>query len=420
MRRIAAAVLAASAAAAVQVPFPAPAAASPAAHPSHSASPRYPAAPLAGSSAARAPVPPAATTKACPAGQLAPAPARRVTGEPWAQRVLNLAGAGRLARGHGITVAVIDSGVAPGVPQLAGRVAYLDLTGTGTQDCVGHGTAVAAIIAATDEPGTGRAFAGVAPGAHILSVKVQNGDKNGNTNVLAQAIRAAVDHGARVINVSIQAGQGSPVLLSAVRYALRRDVVVVAAAGNKTKVHGKYDEGPYYPASYPGVLSVGSLQPDGSPSSTTALYSNAGVAAPGVDITSAWPGGYASGLAGTSFAAPFVAGVAALIRSAHPQLGQAQVVRRIEGTADGGTGPGTGAGMVNPLQAISAVQPSAGPTAAPAAAGRPVPVRRPPPPDRAARVTALAVTAGSLGLAAAIAIAAMVITAGRRRRQAAS
>ena len=92
---------------------------------------------------------------------------------PWAENALDFEQAWPFTQGSGITVAVVDSGVNWN-PQLAGRVSSIDLTGTGVEDCVGHGTGVASIIAASDEMPQGNEFAGVAPQANILSVKVTN------------------------------------------------------------------------------------------------------------------------------------------------------------------------------------------------------------------------------------------------------
>jgi subtilisin family serine protease len=142
------------------------------------------------------------------------APIARVTKQPWAQRALAFASAWPLTRGSGVTVAVVDSGV-DFSPQLAGRVTAISVIGGGYQDCAGHGTAIAGIIAASDLRKDGVPFTGVAPDAHILSVRV-NGGAQGKTSLLAQGIRDAATLGARVINISVVTGN-SPVLASAVR-----------------------------------------------------------------------------------------------------------------------------------------------------------------------------------------------------------
>jgi type VII secretion-associated serine protease mycosin len=332
----------------------------------------------------------------------------RVTAEPWAQRALGFSSAWSETRGQGVTVAVVDSGV-DDIPQLTGKVTSIDLTGTGTQDCVGHGTEVAAIIAASDMQAEGIPFAGVAPGARIFSVKVNSIDQ-GSATLLADGIIDAASSGAGVINVSITTSD-SPVLRSAIAFALSRDAVIVAAGGNDQPG----TSGPFYPASYPGVLSVGAVASNGALAPFSDQRSHVAVTAPGVDVTSAWPKGYQTQLNGTSYATAFVSGVAALVRSSHPTLTAGQVVRRIEATADGGTGPGTGAGLVNPLEAVTAVALPMGAPSASSVIPKAVSVPRPPRLGRGTRAAALAVTLGSLGAAALLALGAVVISQGRRR-----
>ncbi len=334
---------------------------------------------------------------------------RRQRVEPWAQQALDMAGAWTVTQGRGVTVAVVDSGV-DFSPQLAGRVSAIDLTGQGPRDCVGHGTAVASLIAATDARPRGIPFYGVAPAARILSVKVNTGE-TGFSRLLAQGIRDAAVAGAKVINVSVQTAVSSPALRSAVAFALRRDAVVVAAAGNDNPGSGA---GPYYPASYPGVISVAAVDQSGTLTSYTDRKTAVSVTAPGTNIASAWPGGYNPASQGTSFAAAFVSGVAALVRAAYPRLTAAQAVRRIEATADGPAGAHTGAGMVNPVEAVTAVLPAA--AASPAAAARPVAIPRPARPNPVTRTLALSITGSTIAAALLVAVAAFVVPRGRRRR----
>jgi membrane-anchored mycosin MYCP len=378
-----------------------PAKPSPAPRPAH---PAVPAAPTATT------VEPRPTAQCPPQGQTVSA---HVTGVPWAQQALDFSGVWPLTQGQGVTVAVVDSGV-DYTPQLSGRLSAIDLTGTGTGDCVGHGTAIAAIIAASDMQSAGVPFEGVAPGAKILSIKVQNGE-TGNPFTLAQGIRDAALLKAGVINVSITT-RNNPQLASAVAFALKAGSVIVAAGGNDDQQTGV---GPFYPASYPGVLSVGAVASDGSLGPFSDQRSHVAVTAPGVGVTSAYPGsGYqVSDLDGTSYATAFVSGVAALLRARYPRLSNAAVVQRIEQTANGNAGPGTGDGLVNPLQALTAiVPPRAAQSPSPAARPQPVSVYRAPRPDRAVIDTALEATAGALGAAAVVAVGALVIRQGRRRR----
>jgi subtilisin family serine protease len=141
------------------------------------------------------------------------------------------------------------------------------------------------------------------------------------------------------------------------------------------------------------------------------------VTAPGENVTSDYPGGYITQLSGTSFATAFVSGVAALVRARYPNLSAPAVVGRIEETANGNTGSGTGDGLVNPFQAVTAILPSGPvPSPSPPVRPRPVSVSRAPLPDRSAIDTALEVTAGALGATAVVALGAVVIREGRRRR----
>jgi subtilisin family serine protease len=268
----------------------------------------------------------------CPGGRGVASP----TATPWAQRVLSFSSVWGLTEGAGVTVAVIDSGVDANpqfgervtvAPDLAGEVAGIPAGA----DCVGHGTAVASIIAAA--PQAGVSFSGVAPQAQILSIKITNSEKGIPGGVTAAAIRDAVDLGASVISLSLAAGN-TPALQSAVQFAEASNVVLVAAAGND--VDG--GKGPFYPAAYPGVLSIGAVGQDGSLASFSNTRTPVTVTAPGVDVASAYPGVYPDAYSlednGTSFATAFVSGVAALVRASHPDLSAAQVVARIASTPE--------------------------------------------------------------------------------------
>ncbi|WP_248961054.1 S8 family serine peptidase [Sphaerisporangium perillae] len=332
-------------------------------------------------------------------------------GESWAQRRLAFTGVWPLTMGEGVTVALIDSGVDTLHPQL--KVARsIDLTGTGLRDCVGHGTAVAGIIAGTDRKDI--PFVGVAPKARLISIKQTNGDR-GDVALLAQGIKQAADLGAQVINISIETSD-QPDLRAAVDYALAKDIVIVAAAGNLKKEDGT--PAAAYPASYQGVLSVGSAGPDGRRTDFSNAVTPISVLAPGEDITSTWPGGtYRQDLPGTSFAAAYVAGVAALVRARHPGLDNVRVRRRIEITADGASGTGTGAGMVNPLLAVSEILPSEvvaiaprEPSALPSTI-----VTRPKPPDQKAIDVSVGVAVIAVCAAGLVTAMGVVIPLGRRR-----
>jgi membrane-anchored mycosin MYCP len=336
--------------------------------------------------------------------------------EPWSQRQLDPARVWPLTTGRGVTVAVIDSGVDARNPALAGAVEPgADVVQPGqpaNYDCVGHGTAVAGIIAARPRPGS--AFEGIAPGARILPVRQTESDQQegGGVGFLATAIDYAVSHGAEVINVSITATSSTPVLAAAVRNALDHDVVIVAAAGND----GASVNAPKsYPAAFPGVLAVGAAGQDGQPLDFSAA--GASVVAPGADIIGPEAGG--TGLVtgqGTSFATAFVSGVVALVRAYRPDLTAAQVVQRIEATADHPPGPlpdpRLGWGEIDPYAAVTAVlAPQSAPSSP--AARLPLPPRPGPAPSQLAAIltaaAALASTLVILGIA-------LLLPAGRRRR----
>ncbi|HUK71305.1 MAG TPA: S8 family serine peptidase [Streptosporangiaceae bacterium] len=343
------------------------------------------------------------------------------TSPPWAQQVLGFQDAWQFTKGQGENVAVIDSGVS-GNAQLGGRVfPEQSLTGTSAGlDCVDHGTGVAGIIAAA--PKASDPFAGVAPAAHILSIKVT--DQDGvDAGPLAQGIIDAVIDHAQVVNVSDQVGN-TPALSDAVLEAARNDVVIVAAAGNHDPQTNS--TGPFFPAEYaadravyPNVVSVGAVDATGTvPDFSSPVLTDVSVVAPGAAVRTVAPGNTFQQQDGTSFAAPFVAGVAALVRASHPNLSAAEVVSRIIATADGGTGAGagrTGAGMVDPLQAVTAVLPGAGQRLAPSPSPASVSVARLRPPDRFTRMLVVSVTGGALGAAGLVVGAAVVIPAGRRR-----
>ncbi|MDA0632936.1 S8 family serine peptidase [Nonomuraea sp. MCN248] len=334
--------------------------------------------------------------------------------EPWAQKRLDIKSAWRLTRGEGVTVAVVDSGVDYSHPQL--RISkIIDETHTGHHDCVGHGTAVAGIIGARYLEGV--PFHGVAPDARLVVLK-QSNKPQGSIGKLVDAINDAVEAKADVINVSVRASD-HPALRAVVQRALADDIVVVAAAGNVT---GPDDEDvPAYPASYEGVLSVGGAGPDGGRVDSSNAATPVGVIGPGIDITAPWPGrSYMRGLEGTSYATPYVAGTAALVRARFPQLNQEQVRRRIIATADGTAGAGTGAGMVNPVLAVTAVLPyeaaNVPVVAEPPASALPADaIAKVPPRDETAIGVAAAIGTGALIAAILVGALAVLIPLGRRR-----
>ncbi|MEV6398611.1 type VII secretion-associated serine protease mycosin [Streptomyces sp. NPDC051907] len=295
---------------------------------------------------------------------------KQIEGIPWQlQRVL-LDELWQDTKGKGVRVAVIDTGVDNDNVQLKTAVdasAGADLlkpdkdAGSddkrgktdGTVDEVGHGTKVAGIIAARPREGTG--FVGLAPEATIIPIR-QNDEKNsGNDKTMAAAIDHAIAKKADVINISQDTTKtlaADSTLGKAVQRAINAKAVVVASAGNDG-MDGKLKN--TYPAAFPGVLAVASSDRNNE----RAVFSQAGdfvgVAAPGVDVVSTVPGNGQCVDNGTSFSAPYVAGVAALLKAKYPTWSVAQIVAQIEQTAErsiNGRDDYVGWGVVDPVRAL--------------------------------------------------------------------
>ncbi|MFY1635503.1 type VII secretion-associated serine protease mycosin [Solwaraspora sp. WMMB335] len=347
-----------------------------------------------------------------------PAPESVEAGVPWAQSWLGVERVWPLTRGAGITVAVVDTGVAANSPQLRGRVLPgIDLTSPGQpradDDCFGHGTFVAGIICAAPADGTG--FHGVAPDVRILPIRVANSMDDGTARLLARGIRTAVDGGADIVNISASTTVPEQSLVSAIEYAEQRDVVVVSAAANSAGQGQQIA----YPAALPSVLAVGAIDSTGALAAFSQTGAHLGLTAPGVEVVSVGPGGPGHWLgSGTSYAVPFVVGVAALVRAYRPDLSAAEVRHRLLTTADhpavGLPDAGYGWGVVNPAAAVSAALAEEG-------AGGPVlPVdgaRHPdlPPPDPVGPTVAALAAGMSVVLIGLVALLTVLLPAGRAR-----
>jgi serine protease len=228
------------------------------------------------------------------------------------------------ARGAGVTVAIIDTGIAPVDDLDPARLlrGHNFLTDTDdAKDDHGHGTHVAGTVAQTTDNGVG--VAGMAPLARLMPLKVLGADGSGTSVGIADAIRWAADHGARVLNLSLGGGARSAAMAHAVAYARSRGCVVVCAAGNGG------GRGVSYPAAYPGALAVSAVGPQGRLAPYSSYGPEVRIAAPGGDKSQGEEAGVlqetvdpSSGAGvyrwfqGTSMAAPHVAGAAALLESA--------------------------------------------------------------------------------------------------------
>jgi membrane-anchored mycosin MYCP len=283
---------------------------------------------------------------------------------PWPLRRLRPELAWPLTTGAGVTVAVIDSGVSTTHPSLRGQVLrgkdFVQPGGVGDCDEVAHGTFVAGIIAGLRLPNSG--FYGVAPGAKILPIRVLRDDQKSFDaslpGTIAEAIDYAVDQGAKVINLSLVT-QPTPALANAVNRALASNVVLVAAAGNDGAAQGGGKVA--YPAAIEGVIAVAGIDESDRHVATSTPGAHVDVAAPGTNIEGPAPQGNGFGVragGGTSFAAAYVSGMAALIRSYYPDLPPERVAARITGTADhppSGRDDEVGYGVVNPYRAVTAI-----------------------------------------------------------------
>lgn len=273
-----------------------------------------------------------------------------------------------------VKIAVVDSGVDVTHPDLSGKIAdtYNAVTGsTDVTDAIGHGTMVAGVAAASTNNSIGVAGAGY--DASILAVKVADSNNLIDTMAESAGIIWAVDHGARVINLSLGSPSADPTETNAVAYAVSHGVVVVAAAGNSgAPADGNPVE---YPAALPGVLAVGGTDPV---QDVIAPFSNHGsyvdVAAPAVGIVTTSVGGTytnAAAVAGTSFSSPLVAGQAALLAAAQPSATAAQIQSAIVSSAHGYAGTGLGAGIVDFNASLDHLAPATVPTiTAPTAAAQ--------------------------------------------------
>ncbi|WP_030173189.1 S8 family serine peptidase [Spirillospora albida] len=296
---------------------------------------------------------------------------------------LNVPRAWELSRGRGVTVAVLDSGVDPAQPDLAGSVTVgPDYTrGAGPPGTVPkrlHGTNMASIIAGHGHgPDRASGMIGVAPEARLLSLRViLERDEPGFaeftggqrwSGTIARGIRYAVDRGADVINLSLGRSYPTRPERAAVAYAVSKGAVVVAAAGNggaeRSPRRGGHTEYAY-PASFPGVISVAAVDAGGGHADFSNRNSAVVVSAPGVQIIGAGPGGRYWIGDGTSPATAFVSGIAALIRARHPKLAPALVTQAIVASTRnrprGGYDLGVGFGQVDARAALAAADALAG------------------------------------------------------------
>ncbi|WP_162924695.1 S8 family serine peptidase [Rubrobacter indicoceani] len=225
----------------------------------------------------------------------------------------------------GVRVAVVDSGIERNHVDLRGKVvAGYDFRNDNAtvEDLNGHGTFVSGIIAARTNNGVG--VASGCPKCTLLAAKALDRDLLGYTSDIAQAINWSVDNGAKVVNLSLGSQAEKSIEEDAINRARSRGVVVTAAGGNYgTSV-------PVYPAAYPGAMAVAYTGPLDRTSSHSSYGDYIDVAAPGVDIYSTVPGGYAT-YSGSSFSAPHTAALAGVLMG--QGRGSNATVKRVQATA---------------------------------------------------------------------------------------
>ncbi|MHB8646566.1 MAG: S8 family peptidase [Thermomicrobiales bacterium] len=263
-----------------------------------------------------------------------------------------------------VTVAVLDSGVYLDHPDLRGRIvpgfnSIDNSTNVNDDTDIQHGTKVSLLVGARGNDGIGQA--GVAWNIKLMPVKVIDKGGTGDARAVANGIAWATDHGATVINLSIGGTDFSNTLARTIGYARSKNVTVVTAAGND----------PYerdFPADDMNVITVGASNENNDPASFTSTVNKVDVAAPGVNLPFLLPE-VSNDIAtdsGTSFSAPIVSGIIALMQSVRPGLRQEEALAILKTTARdiGPPGPDkqSGAGLVDAVKAVRAAQATAPPT----------------------------------------------------------
>lgn len=284
-------------------------------------------------------------------GVAPPASADTAQSQQWYLKPMQAEKMWKVSKGEGVKVAVIDGGVDPSSPSLKGKVLPgKDLSqapGDENSDATGHGTTMAELIAGS---GKGGSLRGLAPEAKIIPFRTTvSGMKGADTKKdhLGEAIRAAADSDAQIINMSL-GGAPYPAIREAVEYAAQKGKLLFAAAGNE----GNGKNRPDYPAAYPDVAAVAAIRQDGKVGDYSTHGEQTTLSGPG-DKIPAWCDGKLQGYcikSGTSSATAIASASAALIWSKHPKWTSNQVLRVLMETGDHHDNPSTyiGHGAVRP------------------------------------------------------------------------
>lgn len=295
--------------------------------------------------------------------------------EQWSLDQLAMEFIQRDVRGDGVIVAVVDTAIAAGHSDLQGQLVdgwdaiedqpyRIDDPRRATA-AVEHGTMVAGIVVASADAA---GVTGVAPGAKVMPIRAVPDEGRGDTGVLADGIRWAVDNGADVINISIRSRTNSARVRAAVDHAAANGVIVVSSAGRGPET------GPFYPAALDSVIAVGAVDSSLTRHVDSPITTAVELAAPGADIVTTsgtTPDGLVRGW-GTSFAAPHVSGVIAIMRQVAPSASLIEIREALHATAVDLGAPGRdgeyGHGLIDAVGALMWID------------------RRPPEPPAASRV----------------------------------
>lgn len=235
---------------------------------------------------------------------------------PFGTRALNWLGIAAInpSWGRGVTVAIMDTGIDLHSTFRDGQVVRIEfLDGASLAGDLGHGTAVASLVAGNDP-----AASGVAPGASLFSYGVTNASGYSDSFTLATAIYDAIARNVDIINISLGSYGNSAYLERAINDALAAGIAIVAAAGNEGQ-QGRLT----YPAAYDGVISAGAVDALGEHVYYSNTSENLSIAAPGIGVAAAWEGDEFVSFSGTSASAPYVAGALAAIYSENPGIAPA-------------------------------------------------------------------------------------------------
>lgn len=277
----------------------------------------------------------------------------------WGHAALDVPAAWKVTKGRGATVAVLDTGCDFGHPDLRDQVAAsrnFTSSRNGAADVQGHGSHVAGIILAA---ANGGGVVGVAPDAKLLVGKVLGDSGSGASIWIAAGIDWAVASGADVVNMSLGGPQPDAATRDAVRRAAAKGVIVVAAAGNEGPREGSVG----YPGGYAEAVCVAAVDSQLRVPAFSSRGAPVRVAAPGVGVRSCYPGGRFATMSGTSMAAPYVSGCAALYVAAKKARGErpdpADFARLLQESSrdlpPSGRDSATGFGLIQPARLVGSV-----------------------------------------------------------------